>query len=341
MAYTLEQLATAVGGEVHGDGACLIESVATLQGAGAGQISFLSNSKYRKYLTETAASAVIIAPADLDACECNALVVTHPHIAFAQVVNLLNPRPRYAAGIHPSAMVDPSAQVSASASIAAQVVIEAGAVIDDGVRIGPGCYVGREVQLGRDTELHANVTLYAGVILGARGIIHSGAVLGSDGFGFANERGRWLKIAQVGRVVIGDDVEVGANTTIDCGAVEDTVIGSGVKIDNLVQVAHNVRIGDHTIIAGCVGIAGSAVIGRHCALGGGVGVAGHLEICDNVTVTGMTLVSRSITEPGVYSSGMPALTNSKWNKTVARLRHLEQMADRVKALEQLADNKKV
>lgn len=341
MAYTLDQLATAVGGEVRGQGQCAIDAVATLRGAGPGQITFLANNKYRKYLTETQASAVIVSTDAAEDCPVNAIVVSNPHLAFAKVVNLLNPRPSYPSGIHPLAVIDPQAVVDSSASIAANVVVEADAVIKAGVRLGPGCVIGKGSRIGIDSELHPNVTVYAGVFIGARAIIHSGSVIGSDGFGFANERGKWIKIAQIGRVIIGDDVEIGANTTIDCGALEDTIISNGVKIDNLVQIAHNVQIGSDSIVAGCVGIAGSAVIGSRCALGGGVGVAGHLEICDNVTVTGMTLVSRSINEPGVYSSGIPAVANAKWNKTVARLRHLDELADRIKGLERNADNKKV
>lgn len=341
MAVTLEQLAHHVGAEVRGDASCVIWSVATLHGAGAGQISFLSNSRYRKFLAETKATAVVLAEDEAQYCPVNALVAKNPYVAFARIVSFLNPRPRRPGGVHPTALIAPNCQIDASAAVGAHCVIEEGAVIGAGVQLGAGCSLGTGVVIGKDSELMANVTVYSGVRMGERVLIHSGAVIGSDGFGFANERGVWLKIPQIGGVIIGDDVEIGANTTIDRGALEDTVINDGVKIDNLVQIAHNVQIGAHTIIAGCVGVAGSARIGSYCALGGGVGVAGHLEICDNTTVTGMTLVSRSLTEPGVYSSGMPAMTNMKWNKTVARVRHLEDIADRLKGLEQHTDTKKV
>ncbi len=333
MAYTLEELARETGARVEGDGGCVIEGVATLTGARAGTITFLTNSRYRKYLENTAAAAVILAEDELAFCHTNALVAANPYLTYAKVAALFQPAPDATPGVHATAVVAASAQLHPGSSIGPNSVIAAGATIGEGAIIGPGCVVGRDAVIGPYSHLVANVTVYYGCRLGARVLVHAGAVIGSDGFGFANDRGQWVKIAQLGRVVIGDDVEIGANTSIDRGAVEDTVIEQGVKLDNQIQVAHNVRVGAHTAMAGCVGVAGSAVIGKHCAIGGGAGILGHLEIADGVTVTAMSLVTKSLKERGVYSSGVPLERSEQWHKNAVRFKQLDEMARRLRQLE--------
>ncbi len=331
--YTLAQLAEQVEGRVVGDGSVRISGVGTLTHGRAGQITFLNNPRYRRYLAETHASAVILGEADVEHCPVNALVVHRPYVAYARLTALFAP-PRETGGfIHKSAVVSPGAMIASSARLEANCVVGAGCVIGEQVRIGPSCVIEDNCTIGDGCQLIANVTLYHGTQLGQRVTIHAGAVLGSDGFGFANEGGRWIKIHQLGCVRIGDDVEIGANTTIDRGAIEDTIIGSNVILDNLIQIAHNVRIGDGTAMAGCVGVAGSAVIGRNCAIGGGAGILGHLEICDGVTVTAMSLVTKSIKEPGVYSAGTPLEPSAQWQKNYARFKQLDEMARRLRALE--------
>lgn len=333
VALTLAELATRIGAEIFGDADAKVSAVATLEDAQAGQISFLAHPRYRKYLDATQATAVILTNADRNSCPVSSLVVSNPAYAYAQAAELLHPPVMAAAGIHPSACINADCHIDASVSVAAHCVIEAGARIGVGVSIGAGCYIGENVSIGAHSRIMPNVTLCQDSVIGARAVIHPGAVIGSDGFGLASEQGKWLKVPQLGRVRIGNDVEIGANTTIDRGALNDTVIEDGVKLDNQIQVAHNVHIGAHTAIAGCVGIAGSARIGRGCTIGGGVGIAGHLEIVDDVHLTGMTLVSQSILEPGVYSSGLPAQPNHLWNKSFARLCQIDDMARRIKALE--------
>lgn len=336
--YTLGELAKRVNAELVGDASCPIDTVATLSNAKSGTISFLSNPHFRNQLATTKASAVIITMADKDRLRTNGLIVDDPYVTYAKVATFLHPYVNKKPGVHPSAVVDPKAKVDPSAWIGACAVIEKGAQIGANCQIGPGCFVGEEVKLGADSRLVANVTLCSQSHIGDRAILHPGVVIGSDGFGLANERGTWIKIPQVGRVIIGNDVEIGANTTVDRGAIEDTVIEDGVKIDNLVQIAHNVHIGAHTVLAGQVGIAGSAKIGKYCALGGKVGIVGHLEITDRVTITGRTMVAHSITEPGTYSSGMPADTALRWRKNVARFRQLDELAKTVKRLEKQLGN---
>ncbi len=333
MKYSLGALAEHVEATLHGDPELDIEGVAPLHLAGERQLSFLSSSAFRKHLTQTQAAAVILRAEDLDACPTAALVVGDPYLAYAKIAALLIETPAMPQGIHPSAVVADDASIADSAWIGPNSVVESGARIDEGVFIGPGCVVGAGAEIGSDSQLVANVTVCHGVVLGKRVLIHPGAVIGADGFGLANDRGRWIKVPQLGSVRIGDDAEVGANTTIDRGALEDTVIEEGAKLDNLIQIAHNVRVGAHTAIAACVGIAGSASIGRHCTLAGGVGVVGHLEIADNVHVTGMSMVTRSITEPGVYSAGVPLEPNRQWHKNFVRFKQLDDMARRLKALE--------
>ena len=330
---TLGAIAEALGARLNGDADLTVTGIATLQSAEPGQITFLANASYARYLADTRASAVILNEAFADQCPTNVLVMENPYLGYARLSHWFDPAGRPAAGIHPSATVDPSASVAASASIAAGVVVEAEAVIGDGVVIGAGSFIGARSQVGDDSRLWANVTLYHDVRIGERCIVHSGAVLGADGFGFANDRGVWHKIAQIGGVRVGNDVEIGANTTIDRGALDDTVIGDGVKLDNQIQIAHNVQIGAHTAIAACVGIAGSTTIGEYCIFGGGSGVGGHLEIADRVHLTGMTMVTRSLNEPGVYSSGTGVESNRHWRKSVVRFRQLDDMARRLKELE--------
>ena len=333
MALTLGELAERSGAQLQGDAAIAINAVCTLQDGRPGGISFLANPRYRKYLADTRASAVILTAEHRAECPVAALVSGNPYATYARVAALLSAEPAPAAGVHHSAVIGTDCRIDPSASIGPLCVIEAGAEIAHGVVIGPGCVVGRGVRIGADTRLVANVTLCHDVQLGARCLLHPGAVVGSDGFGLANEAGRWIKVPQLGSVRIGDDVEVGANTSIDRGALEDTVIGDGVKLDNQIQVAHNVQIGEHTAVAGCVGISGSAKIGAHCMLAGGVGVVGHLEIADGTVVTGMSMVTKSITERGVYSSGLAAMPSDQWNKIVARLKRLDEMTRRLHALE--------
>lgn len=331
--YRLDEIARALGAELQGDPDTLISGLATLQTAVAGQISFLTNPAYAKYLADTHASAVIVAPEVADSCPTNVLLLANPYLGYAQLSHWFSPEPVMPPGRHPTSVVDPTASISASASIGANVVIDAGANVGERVVIGAGSVIGARTCIGAETVIRPRVTLAHDVIVGQRCHILSGAVIGSDGFGFANEKGVWHRIAQLGRVVLGDDVEVGANTTIDRGALDDTVIGNGVKLDNLIQVAHNVQIGDHSAMAAMVGIAGSTRIGRHCVFGGAAGVAGHLEIGDQVHLTGMTLVTGNIREPGVYSSGIGADTNRRWRKNAVRFRQLDALARRVIELE--------
>ncbi|PKM45123.1 MAG: UDP-3-O-(3-hydroxymyristoyl)glucosamine N-acyltransferase [Gammaproteobacteria bacterium HGW-Gammaproteobacteria-1] len=340
MSYTLAELARRVGARPVGDGECIITGVATLTAAAPGTITFLTNPRYRKHLQATAASAVILREDDLSFCPVNALVAANPHLAYAKVAALFAPLPDAAAGVHPSAVVAATAHIDASASIGPHCVVGADCRIGAGAVIGPGCVLEHDVSIGAGTRLVANVSVYYGCRIGARGLIHAGAVIGSDGFGFAHDRGAWVKVPQLGAVIIGDDVEVGANTSVDRGAVEDTVIEDGVKLDNQIQVAHNVRVGAHTAMAGCVGVAGSAVIGKHCAIGGGAGILGHLEIADGVTVTAMSLVTKSLKEPGVYSSGTPLERSEQWHKNTVRFKQLDDMARRLKQLEKELDELK-
>ncbi|AVK04948.1 MULTISPECIES: UDP-3-O-(3-hydroxymyristoyl)glucosamine N-acyltransferase [Pseudomonas aeruginosa group] len=333
LSYTLGQLAAHVGAQVRGDADLPIQGLATLQEAGPAHLSFLANPQYRKYLPESRAGAVLLTAADADGFAGTALVVANPYLAYASLSHLFDRKPRAAAGIHPTAIVAADAEVHPSASIGAYAVVEGGARIGAGVSIGAHCVIGARSVIGEGGWLAPRVTLYHDVNIGARVSIQSGAVIGGEGFGFANEKGVWQKIAQIGGVTIGDDVEIGANTTIDRGALSDTLIGNGVKLDNQIMIAHNVQIGDHTAMAACVGISGSAKIGRHCMLAGGVGLVGHIEICDNVFVTGMTMVTRSITEPGSYSSGTAMQPAAEWKKSAARIRQLDDMARRLQQLE--------
>jgi len=339
MGLTLGQLARQLGAELRGDPELRVSGVATLQRAQAGELSFLANPRYRRHLATTRAGAVVLAQADAAACPVAALVAANPYACYARAARLLYPEPPLLPGIHPSAVVDGAARIDPTASIGPHAVIEAGADIGPRVRVGPRCVIGAGVSIGADSRLLAAVTVLAAARIGRRVILHPGVVIGSDGFGMAWDDGCWERVPQLGSVRIGDDVDIGANTTVDRGALEDTVIGQGVKIDNQVQVAHNVMIGAHTAIAGCVGISGSARIGSHCTLAGGVGVVGHLEICDNVHVTGMSMVTRSISEPGSYSAGTPLMPNAQWRRNAVTMKHLDALARRVRALEKASENK--
>lgn len=330
---TLADIASQVGASLWGDGTLEIHGLGTLRNAEPGQLSFLANSRYRQQLANTRASAVILTAADAAMCPTAALVCENPLLTYARAATLFAAPAMPCQGIHSTALVSGEVTVSPDAWIGPYSVVESGAVIGSGAYIGPHCVIGAEVQVGAGCYLHAHVTLCHGVRLGQRVIIHPGAVVGSDGFGFARDQQTWVKIPQLGSVQVGDDVEIGANTTIDRGALDDTVIEEGVKLDNQVQVAHNVYIGAHTAVAGCVGIAGSARIGRHCNLAGGVGIAGHLQLADHVTVTGMSLVSRSLTQADTYSSGLPVQPNRLWNRIGARLRQLDGLARRLAQLE--------
>ncbi len=333
MRYTLGELAKRLGIRYHGDAECQIDGVTTLTAPRPGAITFLTNPRYRKYLSDTHAAAVILRPDDLEHCPVNALLSDNPYLTYAHVSALFAADNATQPPIAASATIHESAIVGSGVHIGANAVIGEGVVLGDAVKIGAGCVIGNNSRIGSASVVNANVTVYHDCEIGERAVIHSGAVIGSDGFGFANDKGKWVKIHQLGRVVIGDDVEIGANTTIDRGAIEDTVIGNNVIIDNLVQVAHNVRIGDHSALAGCVGIAGSAEIGSHCAFGGGAGILGHLEIADGVTVTAMSLVTNSIKEPGVYSAGTPLEPKVRWQKNYVRFKQLDEMARRIKVLE--------
>ena len=333
MSHRLGDLARQVGAELHGDPACEISHVDTIQDASMGALCFLTNRKYRKYLPETGASAVVLSEEYLEQCPVNALVSDNPYLTYARIASLLNPQAEMERGRHPSAVVSDQAQVDAQAWIGPCAVVEAGAEIAAGVFIGPGCVIGRDCKIGPDSRLVANITLCHGTEIGSRVLIHPGTVLGSDGFGLANDQGVWEKVPQLGNVRLGDDVEIGANTTIDRGALRDTVIENGVKLDNQIQIAHNVRIGEHTAIAACTGIAGSTSVGSSCTLGGGVGVVGHLEIGDNVHFSAQTLVTRSFKEPGFYSGNLPAVPNADWRRTVAQIRRLDEVVKRLKRLE--------
>jgi UDP-3-O-[3-hydroxymyristoyl] glucosamine N-acyltransferase len=330
---TLGQLAARFGLVLRGDPDVPVHGVATLKDALPGTVSFLANPRYRRYLGSTRAAAVVVDESAAAECAVAALVSKNPYAAYARIAAWLHPEPVAAPGVHATAVVDAAARVAASAHVGAQAVIEAGAEVGERAVIGPGCVLGAGATIGADTRLAARVTLYRGVRIGQRCILHSGAVVGADGFGIAQDVDGWVKVPQLGSVVVGDDVEIGANTTIDRGAIEDTVIEDDVKLDNQIQVAHNVRIGAHTAIAGCVGISGSTTIGRRCMIGGGVGIAGHLEIADNVAVLGMSLVSRSLTKPGIYSASVPAIEAGDWRRVVARLRRLDDLFDRVRLLE--------
>ncbi len=335
--YTLAELARVAGAELDGDPAIRITGPETLEAAGPGHISFLANPRYRNRLTETRASAVILSPDERAHCPAAALVSDNPYLAWARVLACFQVQNRPPPGIHPAAVVADSARVADSAVVEAGTVIQPDAEIGEGVWIGPNCVVGQGVKIGEQSRLVASVTLLDGVRVGRRCLLHPGVVVGSDGFGLARDGRRWEKVPQLGSVVLEDDVEVGANTTIDRGAVHDTVIRRGAKLDNLIQVAHNVEIGENTAIAACTGISGSTRIGADCTLAGGVGLVGHIELADNVHVTGFSMVTHSLKEPGVYSSGLAAVPHRQWKRNAPRIKRLDEMNKKIRELEKALD----
>lgn len=327
---SLGEIAVRFGCILKGDPDLRVSRVAALERADAASVTFLANPRYRRYLQQTQAGVVVLDPKLADACPVNALLVRNPYATYARIAALLYPPPAAPAGRHATAVIDASAQIDASASIGPHAVIGARAKIGARTVIGPGCVVMDDVTIGDDTRLTANVTLCRGVIVGSRCLFHPSVVVGADGFGLAPDQGEWLKVPQVGTVRIGNDVEIGACTTIDRGAIDDTVIGDGVKMDNQIQIGHNVRIGDHTAIAGCAGISGSAVIGKRCMIGGMVGVAGHLTVCDDVVITGKSFVNSSIRKPGYYSSGIPVDETTRFRKNAARFHRLDDFVREVR-----------
>lgn len=340
ISLSLREIVQHLGGEVLGDERVVVTRMASLASASPGDLSFLANAKYRSQLETTAASAVVIGQAERDLTALPRIVTDNPYAYFARVSALLNPLQPAEPGVHGSAVVHATAQVPDSASIAGHCHIGRNVRLGERVVIGPGCVIGDDVSIGDDSCLHANVTIYAGCALGRRCILSSGVVIGADGFGYAEQDGRWVKIPQVGRVLLEDEVEVGANTTIDRGALDDTVIGTGTKLDNLVQIGHNCRIGAHTVIAGCVGIAGSARIGSHCRIGGAAMILGHLEIADGVTVSPGSMITRSLLKADTYTALMPFQPHGEWLRTAAQLRHLDGMAKRLAQLEKELDGLK-
>jgi len=358
MAFTLEDIVQRFGGEVVGDGSQRVGSLAPLDQAGPDQLAFLANPKYLSQVETTRAGAVLINAEDLAKLGAlenhgnaarNFIVTPNPYAYFARVaqtfIDMAAPKP--VPGVHPSATIDPSAQIAASAVIGPNVTVEAGAVIGENVRLDANVVIGRGTRIGAGSHLYPNVAVYYGCKLGERVIVHAGAVIGSDGFGFAPDfvgegdarTGNWVKIPQVGGVSIGADVEIGANTTIDRGAMADTIIEESVKIDNLVQIGHNCKVGAYTVIAGCAGIAGSTTIGRHCMIGGAVGIAGHVTLADYVIVTAKSGVSKSLLKAGIYTSAFPAVNHADWNRSAALLRNIDKLRDRIKALENASAGK--
>jgi UDP-3-O-[3-hydroxymyristoyl] glucosamine N-acyltransferase len=337
MGTRVSELVERFGGQLQGNPDTEVRAVAPLERAGPADISFLSNSRMRATAAHSRAGALILSPLDEEAVRTSyegaRIVTSNPYAYFARTAQYLAPRTMPEPGVHPSAVVHDSARVDPAAHIGPQVTVEAGAVVKAGAVIDAGCYIGREAVVGEETHFFANVTFHARCVIGARGIIHSGAVIGGDGFGFAVENGVYIKIPQTGRVVIGDDVDIGCNTTVDRGALDDTVIEDGVKLDNQIQIGHNTHIGAHTAMAGCVGVAGSAMIGKYCTFGGAAMVNGHIEIADHVNITAGTLVSNSIAEPGRYTGFYPIATNAEWERSAALVRKLSTMRERLRALE--------
>lgn len=331
--HTAAELAERFGLSLRGDGDVVVRGVAPLSRAGTDELSFLSNPRLRAQLDASAAGVVVLRAADAEGHAGTALLARDPYVAYAKIAALYESRPAPAPGIHPTAVVDPDARVDPGAAIGPHVYVGPRSTVAAGCSIGPGCTIGEDCHLDAGCVLVARVTLDRRVRLGKRVQIQPGAVLGAEGFGLAMEDGRWIKVPQLGGVVCGDDVEIGANTTVDRGALDDTVLEDGVRLDNLIQIAHNVRIGAHTAMAGCVGVAGSTRIGRYCMIAGKVGISGHLEICDRVVVHAMSMVSASIDEPGEYSSGIPAMATREWRRNAVRLRQLDALARRVGALE--------
>ena len=334
MMLTLEKLAELTGSKVKGDGSYQLQGVMSLEEAGEGEISFVSSPKYKKYLEASKASAVILSPALAKDYSGNALINDDPYLTFAKTVSIFHAKNLPSSSIHSSAVIAENAEISKQANIAANVVIESGVIIEEDVTVGAGSFIGENSVLKKNVQLFPNVTLYSDTKIGRNSIIHSGAVIGADGFGFAPQKDKsWYKILQVGNVVIGSDVEIGANTTIDRAALGSTEIANGVKLDNQIQISHNVKIDEHTIIAGGALIAGSTKIGKRCQIGGAAAIAGHLTIADNVIISGRAMVISSINKAGVYTSGIVIEENKKWRRNAARFRQLDEMAKTIKRLE--------
>jgi UDP-3-O-[3-hydroxymyristoyl] glucosamine N-acyltransferase len=333
MPVSLGELATQFGCELIGDPDVVIDNVASLSRAGEGSVSFLSSHAFRDLLSSTKAAAVILRDDDVEFCPCAALITNDPYATYARMAAVVVPPPAFEPGIHDSAVVDESAVVDATACVAANAFIDAGSRIGANACIGPGSVVGPDCTVGAGSRLLANVTLVRAVVMGERCIIHPGAVIGGDGFGNAMTPDGWVKVPQLGGVRIGSDVEIGCNSTVDCGALDDTVIEDGVRIDNLCIIAHNVHVGAHSAMAAMTGIAGSAIIGKGCMFAGQSGTVGHIKVCDDVVVSGQGMLTKDITEPGVYSSSFPAENVHDWNRSVARFRRLGALSDRVKKLE--------
>jgi len=331
--YSLGDIVSELGGELVGDAGVRVYRLASLAHAQTGQISFVSSSKYLSLLNSTRASAIILDPASREATTLPRIVTDNPYAYFARLSSLMNPEPRYEPGITSSAVVDKTANIAATCTIGANVVIGKNAKLADNVVIGAGTVIESGVSIEANSRIAANVVIYHDCVIGKNCFIASGSVIGADGFGYAEENGRWVKIPQVGLVIIEDDVEIGANTTIDRGALDDTVIEQGVKLDNLIQIGHNCRIGAHTVIAGCTGIAGSARIGKHCKIGGAAMILGHLDIADGVTISPGSMITRSLTKPDTYTALMPFQAHEQWLKTAANLRRLGELSERVKQLE--------
>ena len=335
---TLSELAKITTSKLRGNGSLKITGIAPLESASKGDISFATGRKYLSQLQACKASAVILSSELAENYHGNMLINKSPYLAYAQIVNAFHPYPKIKAGIHPSAIIDPSSSISPSASIGANVVIGKNVTIADAVTLEAGSVIGQNCSIGRNTHLHANVTLYANTQIGEDSRLHSGVVIGADGFGYASDQGQWYKIKQVGNVIIGHQVEIGANTTIDRAALGNTVIKDGVKLDNFIQIAHNVQIGEHTAIAAGVIIGGSTIVGNYCQIGGATTIAGHITIADKVIITGMSMVISSIKSAGIYSSGMPVNQNRLWRKNIVRFTHLDKIARKVRQLEKQIKN---
>lgn len=331
ISYSLAEIAARLGGDVLGDGEIRIERVAPLPTAGAGEISFLSNPKFADSLQTTAAAAVILTPGAAAGFDGPRIVTANPYAYYARVTALLNPLLVSFSGVDPTAVI--RSPVPASCRIGPHVSIGESVTIGENVVFHAGCVIGDGAEIGEGALLHPNVTIYHDCVIGQRAIIHSGTVIGSDGFGFAPEGKNWTKIPQIGRVVVGDDVEFGANCAVDRGALEDTVIGDGCKLDNQVHIAHNCRIGANTVLAGCVGIAGSTTLGEHCIVGGGSLISGHLELAPDTVVSGGTTVIKSIRKAGVYTSVFPLEEHEGWIRNASHIRRLSKMADKISELE--------
>ncbi|EJL6781334.1 UDP-3-O-(3-hydroxymyristoyl)glucosamine N-acyltransferase [Vibrio sp. B513a] len=336
---TLAELATITGGELFGDESLVVSRVAPMDKAREGDVTFLSNPKYAKHLTECQATVVMVKAEHKDQCVGNALVVSDPYVAFARVVQAMDTTPKPADDIAPSAVIAADVKMGENVTIGANAVIETGVELGDNVSVGAGCFIGKNAKLGNNTKLWANVTIYHEVSLGDDCLVQSGTVIGSDGFGYANDKGEWIKIPQLGSVRIGNRVEIGACTTIDRGALEDTIIEDNVILDNQLQIAHNVQIGYGTVMPGGTIVAGSTKIGKYCQIGGASVLNGHITIADGVAITGMGMVMRSIEEKGLYSSGIPLQTNREWRKTATRVHRIDEMNKRLKAVEKQLEQK--